>query len=70
MLCEDPGVKPLPTSDSTVGIDLGLEHLLVLSTGEKSLLLASGAGARPRSPDLSALCPANRQAATTGPKPA
>jgi putative transposase len=35
LLCEDPCLRPLPTVDSMVGIDLGLDHLLVLSTGEK-----------------------------------
>ncbi|WP_394616002.1 RNA-guided endonuclease InsQ/TnpB family protein [Lentzea sp. JNUCC 0626] len=35
LLCEDPGVTPLPARDSAVGIDVGLDHLLVLSTGEK-----------------------------------
>jgi putative transposase len=35
MLCEDGGVKPLPVVDTAVGIDVGLEHLLTLSTGEK-----------------------------------
>ncbi|MFD5655173.1 RNA-guided endonuclease InsQ/TnpB family protein [Streptomyces sp. NPDC127039] len=35
MLCEDPGVQPLPVNDSAVGIDVGLDHLLTLSTGEK-----------------------------------
>jgi putative transposase len=35
LLCEDPGVTPLPAIDSVVGIDVGLDHLLVLSTGEK-----------------------------------
>ena len=35
LLCEDPGVTPLPTADSTVGVDVGLDHFLVLSTGEK-----------------------------------
>lgn len=35
LLCEDPGVKPLPATDAVVGIDVGLDHLLVLSTGEK-----------------------------------
>ena len=35
MLCEDPSVKPLPAGDSAVGIDVGLDHLLTLSTGEK-----------------------------------
>ncbi|WP_245982446.1 RNA-guided endonuclease InsQ/TnpB family protein [Lentzea flaviverrucosa] len=35
LLCEDPGVTPLPATDAVVGIDVGLDHLLVLSTGEK-----------------------------------
>ncbi|MFE2483048.1 RNA-guided endonuclease InsQ/TnpB family protein [Streptomyces mirabilis] len=35
MLCDDPGVKPLPARGNAVGIDAGLEHLLTLSTGEK-----------------------------------
>ena len=35
LLCEDPSVTPLPVTDSVVGIDFGLDHLLVLSTGEK-----------------------------------
>ncbi|WP_229813399.1 RNA-guided endonuclease InsQ/TnpB family protein [Lentzea flava] len=35
LLCEDSSVTPLPAADSVVGIDVGLDHLLVLSTGEK-----------------------------------
>ncbi|MFE2603628.1 RNA-guided endonuclease InsQ/TnpB family protein [Streptomyces mirabilis] len=35
LLCGDPGVKPLPENGNAVGIDVGLEHLLTLSTGEK-----------------------------------
>ncbi|MFE0103115.1 RNA-guided endonuclease InsQ/TnpB family protein [Streptomyces sp. NPDC059009] len=35
LLCEDPTVKPLPANGKAVGIDVGLEHLLALSTGEK-----------------------------------
>lgn len=35
MLCEDPAVKPLPVTDTAVGIDVGVTHLLTLSTGEK-----------------------------------
>ncbi|WP_058047148.1 RNA-guided endonuclease InsQ/TnpB family protein [Streptomyces roseifaciens] len=35
MPCEDPGIKPLPATDSAVGIDVGLNHLTTLSTGEK-----------------------------------
>ncbi len=35
MLCDDPSVQPFPAADSAVGIDVGLDHLLALSTGEK-----------------------------------
>ncbi|WP_328564754.1 RNA-guided endonuclease TnpB family protein [Streptomyces coelicoflavus] len=35
LLCDDPAVKPLPATDTAVGVDVGLEHLLTLSTGEK-----------------------------------
>jgi len=35
LLCEDPSVKPLPATGAAVGIDVGLDHLLTLSTGEK-----------------------------------
>jgi putative transposase len=35
LLCEDPGVKPLPATQGAVGIDAGLKHLVTLSTGEK-----------------------------------
>ncbi|GAX59064.1 transposase [Streptomyces olivochromogenes] len=35
MLCDDPTVKPLAAADAAVGIDVGLDHLLALSTGEK-----------------------------------
>ncbi|MFG2254216.1 RNA-guided endonuclease InsQ/TnpB family protein [Streptomyces mirabilis] len=35
LLCDDPGIKPLPANANAVGIDAGLEHLLTLSTGEK-----------------------------------
>ncbi|MET7352982.1 RNA-guided endonuclease InsQ/TnpB family protein [Streptomyces mirabilis] len=35
LLCEDPAVGPLPATDAAVGIDVGLTHLLTLSTGEK-----------------------------------
>jgi putative transposase len=35
LLCDDPGIKHLPTTDAAVGIDAGLDHLLTLSTGEK-----------------------------------
>ncbi|MBR7675570.1 RNA-guided endonuclease InsQ/TnpB family protein [Streptomyces daliensis] len=35
ILCDDPGVRPLPATEAAVGVDAGLEHLLTLSTGEK-----------------------------------
>ena len=35
LLCEDRSVTPLPAIDAVVGVDVGLDHLLVLSTGEK-----------------------------------
>ncbi|MDT0486182.1 RNA-guided endonuclease InsQ/TnpB family protein [Streptomyces doebereineriae] len=35
MLCEDPRVTPLAATDAAVGVDVGLDHLLTLSTGEK-----------------------------------
>jgi putative transposase len=35
LLVEDPAVKPLPATDTAVGIDAGPEHLVTLSTGEK-----------------------------------
>lgn len=35
LLREDPTVRPLPATDTAVGIDVGLDHLLTLSTGEK-----------------------------------
>ncbi|KPI01867.1 transposase, IS605 OrfB family [Actinobacteria bacterium OK006] len=35
MLCDDPTVKPLAATDAAVGMDVGLDHLLALSTGEK-----------------------------------
>jgi putative transposase len=35
MLCEGPAVGPLPVNRNAVGVDVGLEHLLTLSTGEK-----------------------------------
>ncbi|MEU5222263.1 RNA-guided endonuclease TnpB family protein [Streptomyces toyocaensis] len=36
LLCEDPTVQPLPAADAAVGVDVGLDHLLTLSTGEKA----------------------------------
>ncbi|MFD3919250.1 RNA-guided endonuclease InsQ/TnpB family protein [Streptomyces sp. NPDC058595] len=35
LLVEDPAIQPLPGNGNAVGIDVGLSHLLTLSTGEK-----------------------------------
>ncbi|TQJ85322.1 RNA-guided endonuclease TnpB family protein [Streptomyces sp. SLBN-31] len=35
LLCEDLSVRPLPPTHAAVGVDVGLDHLLTLSTGEK-----------------------------------
>ncbi|MGW0883830.1 RNA-guided endonuclease InsQ/TnpB family protein [Streptomyces sp. NPDC002671] len=35
LLCEDPSVTPLPAAGAAIGVDVGLDHLLTLSTGEK-----------------------------------
>ena len=35
LLCDDPSVTPLGANGNAVGIDVGLDHLLTLSTGEK-----------------------------------
>ncbi|MFF8482206.1 RNA-guided endonuclease InsQ/TnpB family protein [Streptomyces antibioticus] len=35
LLCEDASVRHLPAEDTAVGVDVGLDHLLTLSTGEK-----------------------------------
>jgi putative transposase len=35
LLCEDPSVRPLAMTCTAVGIDVGLDHLFTLSTGEK-----------------------------------
>nr|WP_189295718.1 RNA-guided endonuclease TnpB family protein [Streptomyces albospinus] len=35
LLCDDPTIKPLPVTDQAVGVDVGLDHLLTFSTGEK-----------------------------------
>ncbi|MEU6242328.1 RNA-guided endonuclease TnpB family protein [Streptomyces sp. NPDC047024] len=35
LLCEDASVKLLPPRGEAVGVDAGLDHLLILSTGEK-----------------------------------
>ncbi|MFJ4633535.1 RNA-guided endonuclease InsQ/TnpB family protein [Streptomyces sp. NPDC088847] len=35
LVCEDPSLQPLPPTHAAVGVDVGLDHLLILSTGEK-----------------------------------
>jgi len=35
LLCDDPSVVSLPAVDAAAGIDVGLEHLVILSTGQK-----------------------------------
>lgn len=35
LLCADPSVRPLSATGAAVGIDVGLDHLVTLSTGEK-----------------------------------
>ncbi|MEY6566753.1 RNA-guided endonuclease InsQ/TnpB family protein [Streptomyces sp. PGLac3x] len=35
LLVEDPTLQPLPAINTAVGVDVGLDHLLTLSTGEK-----------------------------------
>ncbi|QIY75745.1 RNA-guided endonuclease InsQ/TnpB family protein [Streptomyces sp. RLB1-33] len=35
MLSEDPSVQPLPATGQAIGVDVGLDHLLTLSSGEK-----------------------------------
>ncbi|MFD3562342.1 RNA-guided endonuclease InsQ/TnpB family protein [Streptomyces sp. NPDC058686] len=57
LLCDDPSVKHLPTTDAAVGIDAGLDHLLTLSTGEKI------ANARHERRDRAALAKAQRKLA-------
>ncbi|WP_329578208.1 RNA-guided endonuclease InsQ/TnpB family protein [Streptomyces sp. NBC_01361] len=57
LLCDDPSIKHLPTTDAAVGIDAGLNHLLTLSTGEKI------ANARHERRDRAALAKAQRKLA-------
>ena len=35
VICDDPTVRPLPPNDTAVGVDVGLDRLLTLSTGER-----------------------------------
>ncbi|MGH8966014.1 MAG: RNA-guided endonuclease InsQ/TnpB family protein, partial [Actinomycetes bacterium] len=35
LVCQDASVRPLPVGGNAVGVDVGLDHLLTLSTGEK-----------------------------------
>lgn len=57
LLCRDPSVKPLPAVDTAVGVDVGLDHLLTLSTGEKV------ANPRPERRDRARLAAARRELA-------
>ncbi|MEU7069581.1 RNA-guided endonuclease TnpB family protein [Streptomyces narbonensis] len=61
VLCDDPGVKLLPVTDTAVGVDVGLDHLLTLSTGEKI------ANPRHERRDRSALARAQRSLARKAP---
>jgi putative transposase len=70
LLCEDPAVKPLPATDEAVGIDVGLDHLLTLSTGRRSPTPGTSAVTAPGSPRPSASCPARpRVTGPTGRRP-
>ncbi|GHF01948.1 transposase [Streptomyces spiralis] len=57
LLCEDRSVQPLPATDAAVGVDVGLDHLLTLSTGEKI------SNPRHERPDRVRLAKAQRQLA-------
>lgn len=59
LLVGDPTVQPLPAINTAVGIDVGLEHLLTLSTGEKV------ANPRHERRDRARLAKAQRQLAHT-----
>ncbi|WP_405634563.1 transposase [Streptomyces sp. NBC_00056] len=61
LLCEDPAIAPLAAADAAVGIDVGLEHLLTLSTGEKI------ANLRHERQDRAALAQAQRRMAKKAP---
>ncbi|MFE6718480.1 RNA-guided endonuclease InsQ/TnpB family protein [Streptomyces albidoflavus] len=59
LLVEDPTVQPLPAINTAVGVDVGLDHLLTLSTGEKV------ANPRHERRDRARLARAQRQLART-----
>lgn len=59
LLVEDPTVQPLPAAGTAVGVDVGLDHLLTLSTGEKV------ANPRHERRDRTRLAKAQRQLART-----
>ncbi|MFF8567976.1 RNA-guided endonuclease InsQ/TnpB family protein [Streptomyces albidoflavus] len=59
LLVEDPTVRPLPAINTAVGVDVGLDHLLTLSTGEKV------ANPRHERRDRARLARAQRQLART-----
>lgn len=59
LLVEDPTVQPLPAAGTAVGVDVGLDHLLTLSTGEKV------ANPRHERRDRARLAKAQRQLART-----
>jgi putative transposase len=61
LLCEDPTIQPLAATESAVGIDVGLNHLLTLSTGEKI------ANPRHERKDRAALAQAQRRMAKKEP---
>ncbi|MFF1264084.1 RNA-guided endonuclease InsQ/TnpB family protein [Streptomyces sp. NPDC058321] len=61
LLCEDPAIEPLAAADAAVGIDVGLDHLLTLSTGEKI------ANPRHERQDRAALAQAQRRMAKKAP---
>lgn len=69
MLCDDPTVRPLPATDAAVGIDVGLDHLLTLSTGRRSPTRGMSAVTAPVWPWRSGSCPARpRVTGPTGPR--
>lgn len=70
MLCDDPGVKPLPAADTAIGVDVGLDHLLTLSTGRRSPISGTSAATAPAWRRLSGNCPARPGGRTTEPRPA
>ena len=67
---EVPDPEPLPATSGKVGVDVGLTHFAVLSTGKKiGGTQGAGSGTRSGSSATSAACPAARRAAGTAPRP-